>query len=119
LAGLWPEIDTLCGLGCGEGSKDRVLLDAPCSGLGVLRRRPDARWRVLPGDVRELATLQRALLEFGYGVEVTSTYGTGLEKVVEAFQRHFRTERIDGRADSSTIETLNRLLTAHREQAIA
>jgi len=73
-----------------------------------------------PGDEGEaVEALQRALLEFGYGVEVTSTYGTGLEKVVEAFQRHFRTERIDGRADSSTIETLNRLLTAHREEAIA
>jgi 16S rRNA (cytosine967-C5)-methyltransferase len=45
-----------------EASFDRVLLDAPCSGLGVLRRRPDARWRVQPGDVDELARLQRALL---------------------------------------------------------
>jgi N-acetylmuramoyl-L-alanine amidase len=72
-----------------------------------------------PGDEGEaVEALQRALLEFGYAVEVTSTYGTGLEKVVEAFQRHFRPERIDGRADSSTIETLNRLLAAHREQAI-
>jgi 16S rRNA (cytosine967-C5)-methyltransferase len=41
---------------------DRVLLDAPCSGLGVLRRRPDARWRVQPRDVAHLAELQRALL---------------------------------------------------------
>ena len=41
---------------------DRVLLDAPCSGLGVLRRRPDARWRVEPTDVRDLAALQRVLL---------------------------------------------------------
>jgi 16S rRNA (cytosine967-C5)-methyltransferase len=41
---------------------DRVLLDAPCSGLGVLRRRPDARWRVQPKDVNDLATLQRVLL---------------------------------------------------------
>jgi len=43
-------------------SFDRVLLDAPCSGLGVLRRRPDARWRVEPDDVRQLAGLQRELL---------------------------------------------------------
>ncbi|MDA8048029.1 MAG: hypothetical protein M0Z30_22800 [Actinomycetota bacterium] len=41
---------------------DLVLVDAPCSGLGVLRRRPDARWRVQPGDVERLAGLQRRLL---------------------------------------------------------
>ena len=45
-----------------DGAFDRVLLDAPCSGLGVLRRRPDARWRVQPTDVRDLAALQRILL---------------------------------------------------------
>jgi 16S rRNA (cytosine967-C5)-methyltransferase len=45
-----------------DGAFDRVLLDAPCSGLGVLRRRPDARWRIQPGDVEDLAGLQRNLL---------------------------------------------------------
>jgi 16S rRNA (cytosine967-C5)-methyltransferase len=39
-----------------------VLVDAPCSGLGVLRRRPDARWRVRPEDVGRLSGLQRRLL---------------------------------------------------------
>jgi 16S rRNA (cytosine967-C5)-methyltransferase len=39
-----------------------VLLDAPCSGLGALRRRADARWRVRPEDIAELATLQADLL---------------------------------------------------------
>ncbi len=43
-------------------SYDRVLVDAPCSGLGVLRRRPDARWRVQPNDVTELASLQQRIL---------------------------------------------------------
>jgi 16S rRNA (cytosine967-C5)-methyltransferase len=43
-------------------SFDRVLLDAPCSGLGVLRRRPEARWRIEPGAVDQLAALQRELL---------------------------------------------------------
>lgn len=43
-------------------SFDRVLVDAPCSGLGVLRRRPDARWRVQPSDVEDLARLQNRLL---------------------------------------------------------
>ncbi len=41
---------------------DRVLLDAPCSGLGVLRRHPEAKWRRRPADVRDLAQLQARLL---------------------------------------------------------
>lgn len=44
------------------GCADRVLLDAPCSGLGALRRRPDARWRVRESDIDELAALQRRML---------------------------------------------------------
>ncbi len=43
-------------------SADVVLVDAPCSGLGALRRRPDARWRARPAAVNELAGLQRQLL---------------------------------------------------------
>ncbi|MEO1059389.1 MAG: transcription antitermination factor NusB [Actinomycetota bacterium] len=39
-----------------------VLLDAPCSGLGALRRRPDARWRITPNDVADLVNLQAQLL---------------------------------------------------------
>ena len=46
-------------------SFDRVLVDAPCSGLGVLRRRPDARWRIKETDIEELADLQRRLLAAG------------------------------------------------------
>jgi 16S rRNA (cytosine967-C5)-methyltransferase len=45
-----------------DRSFDRVLVDAPCSGLGVLRRRPDARWRIQPDDLPRLATLQRRLV---------------------------------------------------------
>ncbi len=41
----------------------RVLLDAPCSGLGVLRRRPDARWLRTPGELHDAARLQRKLLD--------------------------------------------------------
>jgi 16S rRNA (cytosine967-C5)-methyltransferase len=44
------------------GSFDRVLVDAPCSGLGALRRRPEARWRKQPDDVVGLVPLQRDLL---------------------------------------------------------
>ena len=45
-----------------EPGFDRVLVDAPCTGLGALRRRPEARWRRQPGDVPQLAKLQRELL---------------------------------------------------------
>jgi 16S rRNA (cytosine967-C5)-methyltransferase len=45
-----------------DGSFDRVLVDAPCSGLGALRRRPEARWRKAESDLPPLAELQRALL---------------------------------------------------------
>lgn len=41
---------------------DRVLVDAPCTGTGVLRRRPDLRWRRTPADLDALVTLQRELL---------------------------------------------------------
>ena len=41
---------------------DRVLADVPCSNLGSLRRRPEARWRKTPDDVAELAAMQRGLL---------------------------------------------------------
>jgi len=44
------------------GSFDRILLDAPCTGLGALRRRPEARWRRHPDDVPGLVALQRRLL---------------------------------------------------------
>jgi 16S rRNA (cytosine967-C5)-methyltransferase len=45
------------------GRLDRVLLDAPCSGLGSLRRRPDARWRIDATSVDRLAALQGELLD--------------------------------------------------------
>ena len=46
----------------GESMFDKVLVDAPCSGLGVLHRRADARWRIKRSDIDNLATLQLKLL---------------------------------------------------------
>lgn len=46
-----------------EGSFDRVLVDAPCTGTGTLRRNPEIRWRISEGDVRELSLRQRAILK--------------------------------------------------------
>jgi 16S rRNA (cytosine967-C5)-methyltransferase len=45
------------------GAFDRVLVDAPCSGLGALRRRPDARWRIGSDSIDRLADLQRELID--------------------------------------------------------
>ncbi|MDO7905247.1 16S rRNA (cytosine(967)-C(5))-methyltransferase RsmB [Paenibacillus sp. JX-17] len=45
------------------GTFDRILLDAPCSGFGVIRRKPDLRWSKRPEDVEEIADLQKELLE--------------------------------------------------------
>jgi 16S rRNA (cytosine967-C5)-methyltransferase len=44
-------------------SADRVLLDVPCSGLGVLRRNPDAKWKMQPERIQELILIQRDILD--------------------------------------------------------
>lgn len=75
-----------------RGSFDTVLVDAPCTGLGALRRRADARWRVGPGDAERLAGLQVELVlaardivtdggEIIYSVcTVTDTESLGVEQ---------------------------------------
>ncbi|MGG1661576.1 16S rRNA (cytosine(967)-C(5))-methyltransferase RsmB [Brevibacillus sp. NRS-1366] len=47
----------------GLGTFDRILLDAPCSGFGVIRRKPDLKWNKTPEDVRAIAQLQYELLK--------------------------------------------------------
>ena len=51
-----------------HGPFARIMVDAPCSGLGALRRRPEARWRRTPADLVELVSLQRTLLETATGL---------------------------------------------------
>jgi 16S rRNA (cytosine967-C5)-methyltransferase len=61
-----PEVWELDGTTVGDSHPerfDRILLDAPCTGLGALRRRPEARWRKQPRDVADLAELQLRLLD--------------------------------------------------------
>lgn len=68
--GVRAATDGMAGVVTGDGTRppwapatfDRVLVDAPCSGLGALRRRPEARWRKTPAEVEELVPLQRELL---------------------------------------------------------
>lgn len=59
-----------------EPAFDRVLVDAPCTGLGALRRRPEARWRRQPADVPALTKLQRELL--GAAIALTRPGGVVL-----------------------------------------
>ena len=62
--------------GLPAASFDRVLVDAPCTGLGALRRRPEARWRRQPSDVPALAKLQKELL--AAAIALTRTGGVVL-----------------------------------------
>jgi 16S rRNA (cytosine967-C5)-methyltransferase len=81
-----------------EPGFDRVLVDAPCTGLGALRRRPEARWRRQPGDVPTLAKLQRELLAAAIrltrpgGVVLYATCSPHLSETVgvvaDALRRH-------------------------------
>lgn len=62
-----PEVEVTVGDGAEVAAShsdqfDRVLVDVPCTGLGALRRRPEARWRRQPADLASLAPTQRSLL---------------------------------------------------------
>jgi N-acetylmuramoyl-L-alanine amidase len=70
-----------------------------------------------PGDA--VAELQKSLREYGYGIDVTGQYDSKTVDVVTAFQRHFRPERIDGRADASTQSTLQELLARRGARTMA
>lgn len=68
-AGANVQIETGDGRALGKTAAekfDRIMLDAPCSGLGALRRRPEARWRRSSRDIAGLTTLQQELLEAAY-----------------------------------------------------
>ncbi|MBB3607416.1 N-acetylmuramoyl-L-alanine amidase [Rhizobium sp. BK602] len=65
------------------------------------------------GDVGQpIEALQSMLSLYGYDTEITGEFSSKLEGDVQAFQRHFRQERVDGIADFSTIDTLHRLLSS-------
>ncbi|MFJ1456051.1 RsmB/NOP family class I SAM-dependent RNA methyltransferase [Nocardia sp. N2S4-5] len=85
---------------------DRILVDAPCTGLGALRRRPEARWRRTPADVRDLTVLQRELLTAAWdllrpgGVVVYSTCSPHLPETVAVIGdlvRRTNAEQLDTR----------------------
>jgi 16S rRNA (cytosine967-C5)-methyltransferase len=90
-----------------DGSFDRVLVDVPCSGLGALRRRPEARWRKTPEDIAGLRPLQAALLDSAVAATRPGgvlAYVTCSPHVAEtravtaaALRRHPRLEPVDAR----------------------
>lgn len=91
------------------GPFDRILVDAPCSGLGALRRNPDARWRVRPEDLGELAKTQRALVESAADVLApggTLVYSTCTvtpeenEAVIRGFMATRASWRVTGRDEA-------------------
>jgi 16S rRNA (cytosine967-C5)-methyltransferase len=105
-----------------EPGFDRVLVDAPCTGLGALRRRPEARWRREPGDVPALVKLQRELLASAIkltrpgGVVLYATCSPHLAETVgvvaDALRRHPVTaldtrplfEPVDGLGDGPYVQ---------------
>lgn len=104
------------------GAFDKVLVDAPCTGLGALRRRPDARWRRTPSDVGDLTRLQGELLDSAItatregGVVAYTTcspHAAETTAVVDAALATGRVEAIDAGpylldAAGSTIDALGR-----------
>lgn len=94
---------------------DRVLLDAPCSGLGVIRRNPEAKWRLTPADITRLAATQHSLLKNAVrllkpgGVLLYSTCSTTLEEN-EAVVLDFLSRRPD-----CVLENLTDLFPGHGE----
>jgi 16S rRNA (cytosine967-C5)-methyltransferase len=101
------------------GRADRVLVDAPCSGLGVLRRKPDSRWRKTESQLRDLPKLQLAILSGVAsclkpgGVLVYSTCTTEPEEnemVVHKF--------LAGRSDFSLQSAGNRLPVPRQEELV-
>jgi 16S rRNA (cytosine967-C5)-methyltransferase len=101
--------------GLTPASFDRVLVDAPCTGLGALRRRPEARWRRQPADVPALARLQRELLGSAIaltrpgGVVLYATCSPHLAETVgvvaDAVRRH-RVSAVDTRPLFDTVADL-------------
>lgn len=98
-----------------DGYFDRILLDAPCSGLGVIRRNPEAKWRLFSGDITRLAAVQKTLLNNAVtrlkpgGTLLYSTCSTSEaenELVVEDFLLHH---------PEFVLENLNDLFPAWRE----
>ena len=92
---------------------DRVLVDAPCSGLGTLRRNPDARWRVRPSDLQRLAEIQLAIIRSAAAVlkpggvlvySVCTVTREENEEIADAFLKESKNFTISTAADRAPPE---------------
>jgi 16S rRNA (cytosine967-C5)-methyltransferase len=95
------------------GRYHRVLVDAPCTGLGALRRRPEARWRRTPADLADLGRLQRELL--AAAIDATASggvvaYATCSPHLAET--RFVVSDVLKRRADIEPLEARDLLLDA-------
>jgi 16S rRNA (cytosine967-C5)-methyltransferase len=109
---------------------DMVVLDAPCTGTGALRRHPDGRWRVGPNELRELMELQRELLDAAAdlvrrgGVLVYATCSLepeeNAEQVAGFLTRHPEFERapVDGSVKPELLTTDGSLLVLPQIQHV-
>ena len=94
---------------------DRVLLDAPCSGLGVIRRNPEAKWRLTGDDITRLAAVQKTMLKNAVrllkpgGVLVYSTCSTSVQENEEVVRDFL------SRTPDCVLEDLNVLFPEYRE----
>ncbi len=117
-AGLDLEVRTRDGrlLGGEEpAAYDRVLIDAPCTGLGALRRRPEARWRRTPADLSALGQLQHELLDSALtalapgGVAAYATCSPHLAEtgfvVADVLRRHPDVIEVDAREAVAAVTT--------------
>jgi 16S rRNA (cytosine967-C5)-methyltransferase len=88
-----------------DDSYDRIIVDAPCTGLGALRRRPESRWRRQPSDLAQLTILQAELLDAAVGaltadgllayVTCSPHPAETLVQVEDALSRHPELELLD------------------------
>lgn len=99
------------------GSMDVVLLDAPCSGFGVIRRKPEIKWTKTPGDIEEISAVQRRLLNAVSGLVKPGgalVYSTCTiernenEHQVEAFLQEHPEFQLDASWPAELLATLDR-----------
>jgi 16S rRNA (cytosine967-C5)-methyltransferase len=107
-------LDGLTTLPLADSSFDRVLVDAPCSGTGTLRRNPEIRWRISPDDIQDLAGRQKRLLFNAARVvqpggrlvySTCSVEPDENEQVVQAFLENKKTFRLGKLALASSLIT--------------